>query len=62
MIVQGESVEMKVSEQLDSSSYNYTASLNIVNGGEYGYSFRVIPKHNNLFNRYDMPFMKWANG
>ena len=61
VIRQGQSVEMELSRQHDSSSYNYTASLNIANGGEYGYSFRVIPKHKDLFNKYDMPFMKWPN-
>jgi len=60
-IRQGECVEMKVSGQHDSSSYAYTATLNISDGGEYGYSFRVIPKHINLFNKYDMPLMKWPS-
>jgi starch phosphorylase len=61
-IRQGEGVEMAVSAQLDSSAYRYTATLKIIDGGEYGYSFRVYPKHELLCNRFDMPFMKWANG
>lgn len=61
-IRQGEGVEMVVSAQLDSSAYRYTASLKIIDGGEYGYSFRVYPKHELLYNRFDMPYMKWANG
>lgn len=58
----GEGAEMTVSAQLDSSTYRYTASLKIIDGGEYGYTFRVYPRHEYLFNRFDMPFMKWANG
>lgn len=61
-IQQGEGVEMGVSAQLDSSTYQYTATLKIIDGGEYGYSFRVYPKHELLCNRFDMPYMKWANG
>lgn len=61
-IVQGESVEMNAAGQHDSSSFRYTAGINISDGGEYGYTFRVFPKHPNLFNRYEMPFMKWAGG
>lgn len=60
-INQGESVEMNISGQLDSSTYRYTATLTIIDGGEYGYTFRVYPRHALLYNRFDMPFMKWAN-
>ena len=62
MIRQGESTEMTVSGQLDSSTFRYTAELSIIDGGEYGYTFRVYPRHASLFNRFDMPFMKWVNG
>lgn len=60
-IQQGESVAMHVSGQHDPSTYTYTATLNIADGGEYGYSFRIVPKHPNLFNKYDMPLMKWPS-
>ncbi len=60
-IQQGESVQMNVSGQLDSSTFHYSVSFSLSNGGEYGYSFRVVPKHPYLFNPYDMPLMKWVN-
>lgn len=60
-IVQGEAVEMAVTTQLDSSSYRYEASFSIIDGGEYGYTIRIYPRHQALFNRFDMPFMKWAD-
>jgi len=60
-ISQGESVEMTVSGQHDSSAFLYSAAFSITDGGEYGYSFRVVPKHAGLFNRYEMPFIKWAD-
>lgn len=57
----GETVEMNFMKQSNSTTYHYSVNLSITEGGEYGYSFRVIPKHNDLFNKYDLPFIKWAN-
>lgn len=52
--------EMKVQRQTDASSYYYETSLRLVDGGEYGYSFRIIPHHPNLMNKFDLPLVKWA--
>ena len=60
-ISQGESVEMTVAGQHDSSAFLYSATVSITDGGEYGYSFRITPRHAGLFNKYEMPFMKWAS-
>lgn len=57
----GNNIEMNLMKQLDSSTYHYSVNLNIIEGGDYGYTFRVIPKHAELFNRHDIPFIKWAN-
>ena len=57
----GETAEMSVVKQADSSSFYYSVNLSIAEGGEYGYTFRVIPKHKELFNKHDIPFIKWAN-
>ncbi|HZK26807.1 MAG TPA: alpha-glucan phosphorylase, partial [Thermoclostridium sp.] len=60
-IQHGKAVEMNIKNQSDSSTYHYSVDLNITDGGEYGYSFRIVPRNENLFNKYDMPFVKWVN-
>ena len=60
-IQHGRAVEMYVNNQSDSSTYHYSTDLKITNGGEYGYTFRIIPRNQDLFNKYDMPYVKWVN-
>ncbi|NLM11451.1 MAG: glycosyltransferase family 1 protein [Clostridiaceae bacterium] len=57
----GEAVEMNFMKQSDSTTWHYSVNLNITESGEYGYTFRVIPKHKELFNKHGIPFIKWAN-
>lgn len=59
-IVQGRSEAMHVVRQTDSSTYCYEARIRMAEGGEYGYSFRVIPHHDLLMNKFDLPMVKWA--
>lgn len=60
-IVHGEATEMSLVRQIDSATFQYAASVSIDDGGEYGYSFRIIPKHSSMYNKFDMPLMKWTN-
>ncbi|MCX7773122.1 MAG: alpha-glucan family phosphorylase, partial [Clostridia bacterium] len=60
-ITNGQTVEMKVVRQTDASTFCYEANVTLVDGGEYGYSFRVIPHNVNLMSKFDMPLIKWAN-
>lgn len=60
-IINGSSVEMRVARQTDASTYCYEATICLLDGGEYGYSFRVLPHHPNLMNKFDLPLIKWAN-
>ena len=52
--------EMHVIEQLDSAMYRYTAKINLFDGGEYGYTFRVIPNHPDLINKFDLGLIRWV--
>ena len=52
--------EMKVSDQLDASIYRYSANIKLLDGGEYGYTFRVIPYHPELINKFDMGLIRWV--
>ncbi len=51
--------EMKVSKELGESKYEYTTDLCIDEGGSYGYTFRVLPKHDLLINKHDLSMCKW---
>ena len=53
--------EMKLIRQVDSSAYSYECKLQLDEGGEYGYTFRVIPRHPGLMNKFDLLLIKWAN-
>jgi len=37
----------------------YSANINIDNGGNYGYTFRVMPKHEMLLEPANMDLIKW---
>ena len=50
---------MDLSQELSSSTFEYKTSINIDNGGNYGYTFRVLPKNNMLINKQDMSLIKW---
>ncbi len=51
---------MSVLRQTDSGAWHYEATLRLSDGGEYGYTFRVIPRNPNQMNKYDLPLVKWA--
>ena len=37
----------------------YTAKVNLVNGGNYGYTFRVMPKHEMILDAENLNLVKW---
>ena len=39
--------------------YTYRAKINLVNGGSYGYTFRVMPKHEMLLDSANLNLVKW---
>jgi len=55
-----EVMEMKLSEKIDTCVYKYSAEIKLLEGGEYGYTFRVIPYHQDLINKFDTRLIKWA--
>ena len=44
---------------LDSKEYTYKAKINLINGGNYGYTFRVMPKHEMLLESANLNLVKW---
>ncbi len=59
-ITSGHGVPMKMARQVDASTFEYHGQINIDDGGEYAYSFRVLPNHPGLFNPTDLPLIRWT--
>ena len=49
----------KLTLQNFSAGYTYKAKVNLVNGGDYGYTFRVMPKHEMILNSANLNMVKW---
>ena len=39
--------------------YHYKAKLSISSGGNYGYTFRVMPRHEMLLDSENLDLVKW---
>ena len=48
-----------VGENNDTHIYNYEATINLSTGGNFGYSFRVVPKHEMLLDQENLNLVKW---
>jgi len=49
----------KVGEDPENHVYNYEATLNLKTGGNFGYTFRVMPKHEMLVDSENLDLVKW---
>ena len=43
-----------------SKKYYYSAKIDLISGGNYGYSFRVMPKHEMLLESANLDLIKWV--
>ena len=51
---------MKLVDQDDENKkYYYTAKIQLTSGGNYGYTFRVMPKHEMLLEAANLDLIKW---
>ena len=51
---------MKLIEEDESKNeYTYVAKINLVNGGNYGYTFRAMPKHEMILDSANLNVVKW---
>ena len=39
--------------------YTYKAKIELTTGGDYGYTFRVMPKHHMLLDSANLNLVKW---
>ena len=50
----------KISENKEEHKVYYEADLELITGGNFGYTFRVLPKHEMLMDPENMDLIKWA--
>ena len=51
-------MELEDSDE-ENKTYTYKAKVNLVNGGNYGYTFRVMPKHEMILDSANLNLIKW---
>lgn len=49
----------KVGEKKEENKYYYEKTLDLSTGGNFGYTFRVMPKHKMLINSENLNLVKW---
>ena len=43
----------------EEKKYEYTARIELKTGGNYGYTFRIIPKHEMILDAENLNLVKW---
>ena len=59
-LVRGESMRMRVVEQIRDGVYLFEATTNCAMSGLHGYTVRVLPYHDDLVTRFIPGYIKWA--
>ena len=49
----------KVNPTSKAKKQEYETEIELIAGGNYGYTFRAVPKHKMLMNFADMDLIKW---
>ena len=60
-ITNGVAVPMQFDEETGDGTYKTSANLVLVDGGEYGYNFRILPASPDLSDKFEMRLVKWAD-
>ena len=48
-----------ISENDETKEYEYEATVELSSGGNYGYTFRVMPKSNMILDSANLDLIKW---
>ena len=51
--------EEKKRNEEENKKYEYTTKIELKTGGNYGYTFRVMPKHEMLLDSENLNLVKW---
>ena len=49
----------RIAEDRENNKYKYEASIKLTTGGNFGYTFRVLPKHEMLLDSENLNLVKW---
>ncbi len=49
----------RIKEDDENRIYTYTAKIKLTTGGDYGYTFRVMPRHDMLLDSANLNLVKW---
>ncbi len=60
IIENAEIEEMSMVECTGEGTYKYQSSINLFEGGEYGYTLRVLPYNPELINKFEMGLIRWV--
>ncbi len=55
-----EIIELSVVEKSDIGTYRYSTNIALPEGGEYAYTFRVIPTHKDLADKFETGLIRWV--
>ena len=44
----------------ENKKYHYVAKIDLTTGGNYGYSFRVMPEHEMILESANLDLVKWV--
>jgi len=55
-----EIIDMELEEKSGEGTFRYSANITLFEGGEYGYTFRVIPYHDDLINPFELGLIRWV--
>ena len=54
-----EDINIKEMEPEEKNSNIYKAKINLTTGGDYGYTFRIMPKHEMVLEAQNLNLIKW---
>ena len=49
----------RIKEDAENRTYTYKANIKLTTGGDYGYTFRVMPTHHMLLDSANLNLVKW---
>ncbi len=59
--IQITTMELEKSKEKEKNKYKYSAKIELKTGGDYGYTFRVIPKNNMILDSTNLDLIKWIS-
>jgi len=60
LIIKPNTADMTLKGSTSPGNYLYSADICLYSGGEYNYTFRVIPYHPDMINPFEMQTIRWA--